>query len=121
MDTSLKNSKGLYCLEQQLNNRQLDFSIYKYKCVSNDTRIPCAGINMPMMTSGYNNNVLSNNASDIESALFGIGSTNLVKNKAPVVPELNKLNQAKFFNNMNVFLPEPLVVESKQRAKGPFC
>ena len=121
MDTSLKNSKGMYCLEQKAINRQFDTNIWKFKTISNDSRIPCAGINMPMMTNGYNNNILSNNASDIESALFGIGSTNLVKSKAPVTPELNTLGQVKFFNTMNVFLPEPLIVEKNQRAKGPFC
>lgn len=121
MDTSLKNSRGMYCLEQKALNRQFDTNIWKFKTISNDSRLPCAGVNMPMMTNGYNNNILSNNASDIESALFGIGSTNLVKAKAPVTPELNKLGQVKFFNTMNVFLPEPLVVENNQRAKGPFC
>ena len=121
MDTSLKNSRGMYCLEQKALNRQFDTNIWKFKTISNDSRLPCAGINMPMMTNGYNNNILSNNASDIESALFGIGATNLVNAKAPVTPELNTLGQVKFFNTMNVFLPEPLVVENNQRAKGPFC
>ena len=121
MDTSLKNSKGNYCLEQKAIDRQFDTNIWKFKCISKDSRIPCAGINMPMMTNGYNNNILSNNASDIESALFGIGSTNLVTAKASVTPQLNNLDQVKFFNTMNAFLPEPLVVENKQRAKGPFC
>ena len=83
---------------------------------------PCAGINMPMMTNGYNNKIrLSKNASDIESALFGIGSTNLVKPKAPVVPKLNRMPHIAFFNRLPVFLPEPLVIENCQRAKGPFC
>ena len=30
-----------------------------------------------MMTNGYNNSILSKNASDIESALFGIGATQI--------------------------------------------
>ena len=55
---------------------------------------------MPMMTNGYNNNLLSNNASDIESALFGIGSTNLVKQKSAVKPELNCMKNVKFFNRL---------------------
>ena len=75
---------------------------------------------MPMMTNGYNNNVLSNNASDIESALFGIGSTNLVKQKAPVKPELNCMGNVKFFNRLETVMPKPLVVEKFQRPIGPF-
>lgn len=121
MDTSLKNSKGEYCLQQRGIEEQFRNNMWKYKCISMDTRLPCAGINIPMMTNGYNNNILSNNAADIESALFGIGSTNLVNAKKPVKPELNCLNNVKFFNTMNVFLPEPLVVENYQRANGPFC
>ena len=121
MNTSLKNSKGAYCLEQRGIQQQYQNNMWKYKCIATDTRFPCAGVNMPMMTNGYNNNILSNNAADIESALFGIGSTNLVKQKSPVVPELNCMNNVKFFNTMNVFLPEPLVVEKNQRANGPFC
>ena len=72
-----------------------------------------------MMTNGYNNNVLSNNASDIESALFGIGSTNLVKQKAPVKPELNCMGNVKFFNRLETVMPKPLVVEKFQRPIGP--
>jgi hypothetical protein len=121
MDTSLKNSKASYCLEQKAMIHQLDNSLYKFKTISADTRMPCAGINMPMMTNGYNNNILSNNASDIESSLFGIGSANLVKEQKPVVPQLNKVGNVKFFERMNPFLPEPLVIENNQRAKGPFC
>ena len=61
------------------------------------------------------------NASDIESALFGIGSTNLVKAKEPVVAQLNCLPGKKFFNRPEAFVPEPLVVEKFQRPVGPFC
>ena len=68
----------------------------------------------------YNNNVLSNNASDIESALFGIGSTNLVKQKPAVKPDLNCMGNVKFFNRLEGTLPKPLVVEKFQRPIGPF-
>jgi len=75
---------------------------------------------MPMMTNGYNNNVLSNNASDIESALFGIGSTNLVKQKPAVKPELNCMGNVKFFNRLETIMPKQLVIEKFQRPIGPF-
>ena len=118
--TRLNNDKGQYC--QQRRNMRLSeqFALYKYKCISNETAIPCVGINTPMMTNGYNNNILSKNASDIESALFGIGSTNLVKEKEPVVAQLNTLPGKKFFNRPQFFIPEPLVVEKFQRPIGPF-
>ena len=72
-----------------------------------------------MMTNGYNNDILSNNASDIESALFGIGSTNLVRAKAPVVAKLNCLPNKKFFNKPKSFIPEPLVVRKISETYWP--
>jgi hypothetical protein len=120
-DTSIKNSQGWYQQEQKAISRQLDHNVWKFKCIAHDTRFPCAGINMPMMTNGYNNNVLSNNASDIESSLFGIGSSNLVKPKKPTKPNLNHIGDIKFFNYLERTMPNPLIIENNQRPKGPFC
>ena len=119
-DTSLKNSKGWYCQGQQAIREQFDHNMWKYKCISDNTLFPCMGINMPMMTNGYNNNILSNNASDIESALFGIGSTNLVKAKPPVNPQLKCMGNVKFFNTLETLMPDPLVIPKYQRPVGPF-
>ena len=120
-DTSLKNSSGWYCQGQKGLHKSFRNTMWKYKCIASRSAFPCAGINMPMMTNGYNNKVLSNNAADIESALFGIGSTNLVKSKAPVKPELKCMPNVAFFNQLQTYLPEPLVVEKYQRPIGPFC
>jgi hypothetical protein len=57
----------------------------------------------------------SSNSVDIESALFGINSTNLVDPQAPVVPHLKKLPEVKFFDRMAMFMPEPLVVDKSAR------
>ena len=119
--TRLNNSRGWYCQQQRGIRKTFRHEMWKYKCIPTQSAFPCAGINMPMMTNGYNNGVLSRNASDIESALFGIGSTNLVKTKPAVVPKLNCMPRLSFFNRLPVFLPEPLVIENCQRAKGPFC
>jgi len=118
--TQLINDKGEYCQQQRNMRLSEQFALYKYKCISNESALPCVGINAPMMTNGYNNNVLSNNASDIESALFGIGSTNLVKQKPAVKPDLNCMGNVKFFNRLEGTLPKPLVVEKFQRPIGPF-
>ena len=118
--TRLNNSAGEYCLQQRGYNRALDFEIYKFKCIPKQSAMPGLGVNMPMMTNGYNNGILSKNASDIESALFGIGSTNLVKQKPAVKPELNCMGNVKFFNRLESIMPKPLVVEKFQRPIGPF-
>ena len=120
-DTSLKNSKGWYCQDQQGIKKTYRHNIWKYKCIASRSAYPCTGINMPMMTNGYNNQILSKNAADIESALFGIGSTNLVKPKAPVKPALKCLPKVTFFNRPANYLPEPLIVPQYQRPIGPFC
>ena len=78
-DTSLKNSTCLYNQQLGESNKTKHYNLYKNKCVPSKTMMPDRGINMPMMLNGYNNNVLSNNASDIESYLYGIGSSNLVE------------------------------------------
>jgi hypothetical protein len=119
--TRLNNSKGEYCLQQRGYNRALDFELYKFKCIPSESAFPGLGVNMPMMTNGFNNNVLSRNASDVESALFGINSTNLVNARAPVHCKINTLPTKNFFPLPKRFIPEPLVVETCQRPSGPFC
>lgn len=120
-DTSLKNSKCIY--NQQLNesNKTRGYNLYKNKCISNKTMMPDRGINMPMMVNGYNNNILSNNTPDIESYLYGIGSSNLVEEYKKPHIKLNKLDNIKFFNTSTTLLPDPLVIEKNQRPSGPFC
>ena len=67
-------------------------------------------------------NVLSNNASNIESNLYGIKQIDLTKPKTQFVAQLNKLSEEKFFKTPRdkVFVPEPLVVIKNQRPVGPF-
>ena len=118
--TRLNNDRGWYCQNQRGRAQQAAHELWKYKCISNRTAFPCAGINMPMMTNGYNNNILSRNASDIESVLFGIGATNLADPKPPVTPELNCIGNVKFFDRPRTYLPEPLIVQKCQRPVGPY-
>jgi len=59
--------------------------------------------------------LFSRNSIDIESALFGINSTNLVETQKPVVPQLTTLPEISFFGRMQMVMPDPLVVEKHQR------
>ena len=73
------------------------------------------------MIAGYYNNVLSNNPTDIESQLYGIGSTNLVQKKDPVYPQLNRLDTETLVKpKIAQYIPQPLVVEKNHRPTGPF-
>jgi len=47
--------------------------------------------------------------------LKGIGSTNLVTPKAPVVPEFKTPKSLNFIDGLQVTMPEPLVIEKNQR------
>ena len=118
--TNMKNATGYYCEQHKrfnkISNCQTDSNISKH----GDNCLPDLGIINGMMTTGYNNNILSNNAADIESSLFGIGSTNLVEKQSDVKPSMNKRKYCKWFSRNNVFLPEPLAIEKSQRVSGPF-
>ena len=114
------NTPADYCLQQRGINQQYSHASYKYGWIPERSAFPCLGINMPMMTNGYNNGVLSGNPCAIESALFGIGSTNLANPKAAVTPQLHQMPQVKFFNTLKAYLPEPLVIEKSQRPIGPY-
>ena len=73
--------------------------------------LPCMGIIPGQMPR----EIFSQNSIDIESALFGINSTNLVETQKPVVPELKTLPEISFFGRMQLIMPDPLVVEKFQR------
>ncbi len=117
---SLKNSPGQYCLEQKAFKDQVQYREYTYSQVPVNSKLPGLGINVGNMRGGYFNNVLSNNASNIESHLYGIKQIDLTKPKTQFVAELNKLPEQKWFKTPRVFVPEPLVVEKNQRPVGPF-
>ena len=117
---SLKNSPGQYCLEQKAFKDQVQYREYTYSQVPVNSKLPGLGINVGNMRGGYFNNVLSNNASNIESHLYGIKQIGLTKPKTQFVAELNKLPEQKWFKTPRVFVPEPLVVEKNQRPVGPY-
>jgi len=119
--THLKNTRGHYSIRSKqykdMFQTKLDseVGIQKQPCFAD------LGIITGVMSSAYNHQVLSNNTADIESDLFGIGSTNLAENTTNKVnPQLNKLDKCSFFPLNKVFIPNPLVIEKYQRPPGPF-
>jgi hypothetical protein len=61
------------------------------------------------------NHSLSKNACDIESQLFGIGSTNLVAPKATVENKPKSLQSLNVMERTPLIIPAPLKVASNQR------
>ena len=111
--TRNKNTLGDYCLQQKSYTDARMHIQYKHGAYGEayDSRFAGNGLNPGQMPW----NTLSHNYADIESFLYGINSTNLV-NPAPCLrPELKHLGVANIYEKEAVLLPEPLVVEKKQR------
>ena len=111
--TRNKNTPGNYCLEEREYAQSRQYTLYKNSAygAAYDTKLPGNGLNPGQFPS----NQLSYNSADIESFLFGINSTNLVKPAQPLTPELACLKTANVFETSPVYMPEPLVVEKHQR------
>lgn len=111
--TRSKNTRGDYNLQQRSYNDARNYVGYENsqsgKAYMN--AMPCLGITPSHMPR----EAFSNNSVDIESALLGINSTNLVTPQAPVVPNLKQIGEVKFFDRLPNYIPEPLVVEKNQR------
>ena len=109
--TRNNNMKGNYCLQQRAYDKTNVYRLNKSKRIAHYSTLPCAGINVGQIP----NTVLAKNATDIESSLFGINSSNLVSPAPPILPNLNYLSSLSFFSRLKPYLPEPLVIEHDQR------
>ena len=103
--TRNKNTQSDYCLQQRSYAQSRNWIDYKYGSYGPAYKpaIPCLGITPSHMSR----NTLSYNQVQIESALFGINSTNLVCPSKPVTPELKNVPMVPFFQTL------PLVKEPK--------
>jgi hypothetical protein len=112
--TRNKNSREDYILEQRSLNLAREYDLFKNASNGHayTTSLPEFGFNPSTM--GRDN--FSYNSIDIETALFGINSTNLVDPQPPVVPFLKTVPEIKFFNRLpKLIMPMPLVIENNQR------
>ena len=111
--TRNNNAPGNYCIQQRGYNLALKYDLYKNSQYGTayTPAIPCIGYTPSHMPR----NTLSNNPVEIESALFGINSTNLVNGSTKVVPQLNNLPFVSFFDRPNILMPNPLIIEKEQR------
>ena len=107
------NTPGNYNLEQRQYRDMETYTLYPNSQygAAYSTMLPGNGVNPGQVPW----NKLSNNAVQIESFLFGINSTNLVKPAPVFVPELKELCWSNVFNKGPTYIPEPLVIEANQR------
>ena len=101
--TRSRNTPGNYAMEQNINDEHHGYMSYEksafYGTVST-TYFPGQGL-VGMKTAGMN---LASNSADIESQLFGIGSTNLVEPRSPIVPDVYQ------HQSLNVAYKAPVIV-----------
>ena len=112
--TRNKNTLGNYNLEQQEYKSSRNYIDYKYSYAGRayNPALACIGMNPSHMPR----DTFSTNSIDVETMLFGINSTNLVHpDKAPIEPALKTLPTISYFNRLQLIMPNPLVVENKQR------
>ena len=111
--TRNKNCAADYQLQQNVHVQSRLYNEYTYSQTGRaySNALPDVGI----MPSNMPRCAFSNNSVDIESALKGINSTNLVNPQAPTVPQLKQLPNVAFFDRMACVLPKPLAIEKNQR------
>jgi len=113
--TRNKNASGDYSMEQNSNKAGCNYSTYENSSYGRPTETHFAGDGLLMGRIAPTN--LSYNACDIESQLFGIGSTNLVAPKREVDPDLKTIKSLNVIDKLPVILPEPLALDSNQRPR----
>ena len=111
--TRNKNTPGNYELEQWSKGRQFDTKLYTHAPQGKAITMHYAGNGL--LGGKMHSRDLAHNACDIESFLYGIGSTNLVKPKAPVRPELKSFDSLNVIHKKPMVVPEALIVEPEQR------
>lgn len=109
--TRNKNTRGNYCMEQWSLEKHAAFPVYTSARVPVESMIAGDGLVHGRMGGSE----LAYNAVDIETQLFGIGSTNLVNPKAVVNLHLKNLPSLSVMDRLLVILPEHLVVQENQR------
>lgn len=109
--TRTKNTSGNYDLEQWSNRSQVGYYTSSTYGPAQQTMLPGDGL----LAGNVSRTQLANNSCDVESLLFGIGSTNLVQPRPEVVPIISQLKSLNVIDRLPVLLPAPLVVDLNQR------
>ena len=109
--TRNKNCPGDYKLEQYVNTQLDAYAVNKSATVAYENYLPGDGL-LPAKTP---RKIICENYTDVESALFGIGSTNLVNPQAPTVPIFQPTQSLNVIDRLPTMVPEPLIVEKGQR------
>ena len=108
--TRNKNTQGDYKFQQRNNVLADAYKVNEYGKSYRDAR-PTQNINYGKLSR----ETLSDNPIDIETQLFGIGSTNLVNPKTDVRPELNSIGYVDFTDPKNMVHAPEMIIMNNQR------
>jgi hypothetical protein len=110
--TRNKNSPGDYKLEQNAYIDRHSNIMDIHKQTANQKALAGNGLLQGKVASRD----LANNYTDIESTLFGIGSTNLVKPLPTIIPDIYSYSCLNIINKIPVIVPNPITIDQNQRA-----
>ncbi len=114
--TRNKNTRSDYCIQQNSLNKAREYVGFENAAMGRAYRDGLTYESVGIMPSYMSRDSFSNNSVDIESALRGINSTNLVTPQMPVNPSLKTVPEVRFYDRATtVYMPEPLVVEKYSR------
>ena len=111
--TRNKNTLGYYQLEQIALRQQADYLTYLHSSSgkAEQTMLPGNGL----LSGRLAPTELCNNSTDIESYLYGIGTTNLVQPMKRPVAELKRLQSLNVIDRLPVYVAKMPVWDSTQR------
>jgi hypothetical protein len=111
--TRNKNTPGDYALEKNAYNKMHSEIMYTHAAQGEAyrTNLPGNGL-LPGRIAACN---LSKNNCDVESFLFGIGSTNLEITQEPPKIEIYTLPSLHMIQSVPMVMPKPLGIEGNQR------
>ena len=109
--TRFKNDVGEYTLEQRINNHVCENRVDGLRTLNTQLGLPELGFNPSHIPSHQ----LSRNAIDVESQLYGIGTSNLVQPHIHVTPQLISNSNVSYFQKPEMILPMSFVHKGNQR------
>lgn len=109
--TRNKNTRGNYALEQRINNNYLEH----YTNHGKHTEPMYAGDGL--LYGSIRPQELLWNACDVESSLYGIGSTNLVEQQPEIIPKQKNLSSLNIIDKLPIIVPTPLKINNNERPR----
>jgi hypothetical protein len=115
--TRNNNMAAEYCNETKLNDLAKDYTLFNNSSygIAHTTNFP----DITVIPGSRPRETISKNSIDIESALFGINASNLVRPSDPVNPQIIPQTSTTFVDPRLLFMPEPFMLEKKQRPFNP--